>query len=74
VVLGRIRFPAGRRSPAYSACSPERDLKNQANPGLQERTGPRSRLALARAFSKIGDDRIRTALVSLAEGIATQGR
>jgi transcriptional regulator with XRE-family HTH domain len=31
-------------------------------------------MRLVRAFSKIGDGRIRTALVSLAEGIATQGR
>ncbi len=31
-------------------------------------------MRLARAFSKIGDSRIRVALVSLAEGIASQGR
>ena len=31
-------------------------------------------MRLARAFSKIGDGRIRVALVSLAEGIASEGR
>jgi transcriptional regulator with XRE-family HTH domain len=31
-------------------------------------------MRLARAFSKIADGRIRMALVSLAEGIASQGR
>ena len=31
-------------------------------------------MRLARAFSRIGDGRIRVALVSLAEGIASEGR